>query len=154
MTLVIMSIIVGWSVCSWASESRCQNYPPASDLWNPSSRWPWRTPSSMCRRLLRCLAQSCLCENPDTDSRPKPEALSWRAGSWSSCCRSSWVSHPGTPCCSRMLLGTPCSQTWQRTRQCRCCESEQSCYNVHVRLCVRLHDIRLDDVVHTTSLIN
>jgi hypothetical protein len=62
--------------------------------------------------------------------------------------------HRETPCCSRMLLGTPRSRTWQRMRQCRCCESEHSCYNVNVRLCVRLHDIRLDDVVHTTSLIS
>ncbi len=149
-----MSIIVGWSVCS-SCESRCQNHPPASDLWYPSSWWPWRTPSSMCRRRLRCLVPSCLCENPETDSHPKPEALSGRAGSWSSCCRSSWVSwDPGTACCPRMLLGTPRSRTRQRMRQCCCCESELSCYNVNVRLCVRLHDIRLNDVVHTTSLIS
>jgi hypothetical protein len=62
--------------------------------------------------------------------------------------------HPGTPCCPRMLLGIPRSRTWQKMGQCRCCEPEQSCYNVNVRLCVRLHDIRLNDVVHTSSLIS
>ncbi len=145
-------IIVRWSVCS-SCESRRQNYPRAWDPWYPSSRWPSRIASSTCWRRLHWSARSCWCENPETDSHRKIEALSWRAGSWSSCCRSSWAScHPGTPSCSPMPWGTPCSLTWQRLRQYRCCESEQNCYNVSVRLCVRLHDGRLNDV-HTTSLI-